>query len=95
MTVLDVRGIALRDMFLIGFNDNCGSIIVPTEARAREIKSALEPAYQVTVAFMGRDACWEAKYDRRQMDGTVPSWLVREITLKDGTAVMREGRWIR
>jgi ribosomal protein L23 len=95
LTVLDVRGVELRELFLIGFNDNCGSIIVPTEARANEIKAALEPAFQVAVSFMGRDACWEAKYDRRHMDGSVPSWLVREITMKDGTVVMRDGRWVR
>jgi len=98
LTVLDVRGFELRDLFLIGFNDNCGSIIVPTESRAREVEAALEPAYAVTVSFMGRDGdveAWEAKFDRREMDGSVPSWLVRDIELKDGTVVMRDGRWVR
>lgn len=93
LTVLDVRGVELRDLFLIGFNDNCGSIITPTEERANEIKDALEPAYQVGVSFMGRDA-WEAKFDRRELDGSVSSWLVRDITLRDGTVVMRDGRWV-
>ncbi|MFE0470528.1 hypothetical protein ACFW2V_02780 [Streptomyces sp. NPDC058947] len=95
LTVLDVRGVELRDLFLIGFNDNCGSIIVPTEERANEIKEALEPAYAVHVAFMGRNACWEAKYDRRELDGSTPSWLVRDIAMEDGTVVMRDGRWVR
>ena len=45
LSVLDVRGFDLRDLFLIGFNDNCGSIVVETESRARNIEDALEPAY--------------------------------------------------
>lgn len=95
MTILELRGFELRDMFLIGFNTNCGSIIVPSEQRANEVQAALEPAYAVTVSFMGREACWEAKYDRRQLDGSVPSWFVRDITMKDGTVVMRDGRWVK
>jgi hypothetical protein len=95
MTVLELRGFELRDMFLIGFNDNCGSIVLPTEQRAEEAKAALEPAYQVEVGYMGREGCWEARYDRRHMDGTVPSWFITDITLKDGTKVMENGRWIR
>ena len=93
LTVLDVCGFELRDMFLIGFNDNCGSIVFPTEERANEAKAVLEPAYRVKVwAERGQ---WFAEYDRRELDGSVPSWLVRDITLKDGTVVMRDGRWTR
>lgn len=95
LSVLDVRGVVLRDLFVIGFNANCGSIIVPSRERADEIKAALEPAYSVAVAFMGRDACWEAKYDRRELDGLLPSWLVRDVVMADGTVVMRDGRWVR
>ncbi|WP_309049078.1 hypothetical protein [Streptomyces sp.] len=95
LSVLDVRGVALRDLFLIGFNRNCGSIIVPSKERAGEIKAALEPAYKVTVSCMHRDACWQAEFDRRELDGAVPSWLVRDVTLADGSTAMRDGRWIR
>ncbi|MFE7442372.1 hypothetical protein ACFU7X_18195 [Streptomyces chartreusis] len=94
LTVLDVRGFEIKDMFLIGFNDNCGSIIVPTEQRGSELRAALEPAYRVEVQRM-ENGDWEAKFDRRQMDGTVPSWLITDITLKDGTVVMKDGRWTR
>lgn len=92
LTVLDVRGFELRDMLLIGINDNCGSLILPTEERACAAKVALEPAYRVTVrSERGR---WIAEYDRRQLDGTVPSWMVRTITMRDGTVVMKDGRWV-
>ncbi|MFE0472397.1 hypothetical protein ACFW2V_12355 [Streptomyces sp. NPDC058947] len=95
MTVLEVRGFELRNMFLIGFNENCGSILVETQERANAIKNALEPAYQVNVSYVTREECWEAKYNRRHINGAVSSWLVTDITLKDGTAVMRDGRWVR
>ena len=94
LTVLDVRGFDIRDMFLIGLNDNCGSIIVPTEQRANEVWAALEPAYKVTVKQL-ESGDWSADYDRRNLDGSVPSWLVTDIVMKDGTVVMRNGRWVR
>ncbi|MFB6568406.1 hypothetical protein [Streptomyces noursei] len=78
-------------MFLIGINPDCGSIVVEEEARAREAQAALEPAYRVTVR-QGFDGDWSVKFDRRELDGSVPDWFVREITLRDGTVVMRDGR---
>lgn len=95
MTILELRGFELRDMFLIGLNDNCGSILVPSRERADEVKSALEPAYQVEVRSTEREACWEAKYDRRHRDGTVPNGFITDVVLKDGTVAMKDGRWIR
>jgi hypothetical protein len=94
LSVLDVRGFEIRDMFLMGFNPDCGSIIVPTRERAENVKAALEPAYAVQVKPLGDDD-WEAVFDRRDIDGTVPSHLITGITLKDGTVVMKNGRWIR
>jgi hypothetical protein len=92
LTVLELRGFEVRDLFLIGFNDNCGSIVVETEERAEQIATALEPAYRVKIKAE-RD-CWFAQFDRREMDGTVPSWLITDITLKDGRKVMENGRWL-
>ncbi|MFB6805443.1 hypothetical protein [Streptomyces sp. NPDC056387] len=92
LTILDVRGFELRDMLLLGLNEDCGSIVVATEERACAAKVALEPAYQVRVRT--ERGQWFAEYERRQPDGTVPSWMIRTITLKDGTIVMRDGRWI-
>lgn len=94
MTVLDVRGFEIRDMFLIGMNRQCGSIIFPTQGRALEAKAALEPAYAVRVEPFEHTGDWAAIYDQREMDGTVPSWFIRDIALKDGTVVMRDGRWL-
>lgn len=94
LTVLEVRGFEVRDLFLIGFNDNCGSIFVETESRAENIKAALEPAYAVEIENTGRGS-WSAKFDRREMDGTVPSWLVTDIIMKDGRKVMEKGKWTR
>ncbi|QBZ72089.1 hypothetical protein SEA_KRADAL_193 [Streptomyces phage Kradal] len=93
LTVLELRGFELRDFFLIGFNDNCGSILVETQERALAVKQALEPAYAVEIENPERRA-WSAKFDRRTMDGTVPSWLITDITLKDGRKVMENGRWL-
>lgn len=94
LTVLDVRGFDVCDLFLIGSNSNCGSIWVETESRAENIRAALEPAYAVKVEYMGR-GCWSATFDRKEMDGTVPSWFVTDITMKDGRKVMEKGKWIR
>jgi hypothetical protein len=91
LTVLDVRGFECRDMFLIGINDNCGSIIVSTEERACAVQVALEPAYRVEIRT--ERGQWIADYDRRQLNGEVPSWLIRTITMRDGTVVMEDGRW--
>ncbi|SHL74612.1 hypothetical protein [Streptomyces yunnanensis] len=93
LTVLEVRGFQLRDMFLIGFNPDCGSIVVEEEARAWEVKAALEPAYRVTVK-RDPDGDWVADFDRRELDGSVPDWFGRTIALADGTVVMRDGRWV-
>lgn len=91
LSVLELRGFEIRDMFLIGLNPDCGSIIFESEARAWEVKAALEPAYRVTVKpDFGGD--WSADFDRRQSDGSVPDWFVRAIALSDGTVVMRDGR---
>ncbi|MFK0222193.1 hypothetical protein ACIQWN_28885 [Streptomyces vinaceus] len=92
LTVLDVRGFDLRDMLLLGINDNCGSLVFATEERACAAKVALEPAYRVQIRTeRGR---WFAEYDQRQPDGTVPSWMLRTITMRDGTVVMKDGRWV-
>ena len=79
----------------MGFNDSCGSIIVPTEQRANEVWAALEPAYKVVVKESEETGDWEAKNDRRELDGSVPSHIVTDIKLKDGTVVMKDGRWVR
>lgn len=93
LTVLDVRNFDVRDLFLIGFNDHCGSIMVETRERAESIKEALEPAYAVTIEQPEGRPYWEAKFDRQMMDGTTPSWFVRNITMKDGRKVMEDGKW--
>lgn len=92
LTVLDVRGFDVRDLFLIGTNDNCGSILVETESRAENIKAALEPAYAVEVEDLGH-GCWSANFQRRRTDGVVPNWFMTNIILSDGRKVMENGRW--
>jgi hypothetical protein len=49
LSVLDVRGFELRDLFLIGFNDSCGTLVLPTESRAENAAAALEPAFATKV----------------------------------------------
>lgn len=94
LTILDVRGFEIRDLFLIGFNDSCGSIIVETEGRANDVWAALEPAYKVTVKRL-ENGDWSADFDRRALDGSVPNRFITDLTLKDGTVVLRDGRWVR
>ncbi|MEU5476715.1 hypothetical protein [Streptomyces mirabilis] len=94
LTVLDVRGFLLEEMFLIGINADCGSIIVAEETRAQEAAAAPEPAYAVTV----KRAEWgdrRAEYSRRDLEGSEPDHLIRDLTLSDGTVVMADGRWVR
>lgn len=93
LTILELRNFELRDLFLIGINDSCGQIIVPTEQRVSEVRTALEPAYQVRVERM-ENGDWSADFVRRTLDGTTPSWFITDITLKDGKVVMRDGRWV-
>ncbi|WP_158711256.1 hypothetical protein [Streptomyces sp. NRRL S-1824] len=98
LTVLDVRGFELHDLFLIGFNDSCGTLVLPTESRAENAAAALEPAFATRVYLFGSrdgDDVWATDYTRRALDGTTLSAFITGLTLKDGTAVIRDGRWIR
>ncbi len=94
LTVLDVRGFLLEEMFLIGINADCGSILVAEETRAREAAAALEPAYAVNVKRV-EWGDWCAEYSRRDLDGSEPDRFIRDLTLSDGTVVIADGRWIR
>lgn len=97
LTVLDVRGFPLRDMFLIGTNDSCGTLVVPNEARAQAASAALEPAYATRVYHFGRrggEDLWATGYQRRALDGRTLSSFLTDLTLKDGTVVIRDGRWV-
>lgn len=97
LTVLDVRGFDVRELFVIGFNENCGSIVVDSYERAMAVRDALEPAYRVKVKpFPVCDGDWSADYDRRELDGSVPdSWLITNVVLTDGRQVMKNGKWTR
>lgn len=96
LSVLDVQGFELCDLFLIGLNDGCGSIILPTESRAENAAAALEPAYATKVVRFGRTGDdWAVEYSLRDLDGSEPSRLITDITLTDGTIAMRDGRRIR
>ncbi|WP_086706892.1 hypothetical protein [Streptomyces antimycoticus] len=76
LSVLDVRGFELRDLFLIGLNDSCGTIILPTESRAENAAAALEPAYATRAYLFGNrgdEDVWATDYTRRALDGTTLS----------------------
>ncbi|MFE4692099.1 hypothetical protein ACFRH6_18845 [Streptomyces sp. NPDC056749] len=97
LSVLDVRGFELRDLFLIGINDSCGTIVLPTESRAENAAAALEPAYETRVHLMGRrdgEDVWATDYTRRALDGTTLSAFITDLTLKDGRQVIKGGRWV-
>jgi hypothetical protein len=98
LSILDVRGFALHDLFLIGFNDNCGTLVLPTESRAENAAAALEPAFATRVYLFGsRDGedVWATDYTRRALDGTTLSAFLTNLTLKDGRQVIKDGRWVR
>ncbi len=97
LSILDVRGFALHDLFLIGLNDNCGTLVLPTESRAENAATALEPAYETRVYLFGsRDGedVWATDYTRRALDGTTLSAFITNLTLKDGRQVIQDGRWM-
>lgn len=94
LSILDVRGFPVEDLFLIGFNDNCGSILVETESRAENVAAALEPAYRVKI-HQDERGNWNAVYDRRDMDGSVGSHFITDLVLEDGRHVIRNGRWVK
>lgn len=95
LTVLDVQGFEVRDLFLIGLNDDSGSIILPTESRAQNAATALEPAYATKVAPFGpQGQDWAVEYTRRDLNGSAPSRVLTDLTLTDGTVAMRNGRRI-
>ncbi|WP_331755873.1 hypothetical protein [Streptomyces sp. NBC_01643] len=98
LSVLDVRGFELHDLFLIAFNDSCGTIVLPTESRAENAAAALEPAFATRVYLFGnRDGedVWATEYTRRDIDGSEPNRFITNVTLKDGNVVLRDGRWVR
>ncbi|MGD9482874.1 hypothetical protein WDH52_06365 [Streptomyces sp. TRM70308] len=97
LSVLDVRGFQLHDMFLIGLNDSCGTLVLPTESRAENAAAALEPAFATRVYHFGNCAgedLWATDFDRRALDGTTLSSFITDLTLKDGSVVIRDGRWV-
>ncbi|GGZ22067.1 hypothetical protein ACFW6E_38065 [Streptomyces olivaceoviridis] len=97
LSVLDVRGFELRDLFLIGLNDRCGAIVLPTESRAQAAAAALEPAYETRVYLMGKrggEDVWATDYTLRELDGTTLSAFITNLTLKDGKQVIKDGRWV-
>ncbi|MFE6743879.1 hypothetical protein [Streptomyces tubercidicus] len=98
LSVLDVRGFELRELFLIGLNDSCGTIVLPSESRAENAAAALEPAFETKVSLFGnRDGhdLWATEFTRRALDGTTLSPFITDLTLKDGTVLIRDGRWVR
>ncbi|MBT2406250.1 MULTISPECIES: hypothetical protein [unclassified Streptomyces] len=98
LSVLDVRGFEVRDLFLIGFNDSCGTIVLPDQSRAENAAAALEPAFTTRVYLFGnRDGedVWATDYTRRALDGTTLLCFITDLTLKDGTVAIRDGRWVR
>ncbi|WP_432095673.1 hypothetical protein [Streptomyces sp. bgisy100] len=98
LSILDVRGFELHDLFLIGLNDSCGTVVLPSESRAENAAAALEPAYETRVYLLGhRDGedVWATDYTRRALDGTSLSAFITDLTLKDGRQVIKDGRWVR
>lgn len=92
-----MRGFELRDLFLIGLNDNCGTLVLPSESRAENAAAALEPAFETRVHLMGRrdgEEVWATDYTRRALDGTTLSAFITDLTLKDGRQVIKDGRWV-
>ncbi|MGW7671937.1 hypothetical protein ACWGJX_33280 [Streptomyces sp. NPDC054775] len=97
LSILDVRGFPLHDLFLIGFNDSCGTLVLPSESRAENAAAALEPAFETRVYLFGsRDGedVWATDYTRRALDGTTLSAFITDLTLKDGRQVIKDGRWV-
>ncbi|MFE3074176.1 hypothetical protein [Streptomyces sp. NPDC059247] len=95
---LDIRGFPMHDLFLIGFNEDCGTVVLPTESRAENAAAALEPAYETRVYVMAHrsgEEVWATDYTRRAPDGTTLSAFITNLTLKDGRQVIKDGRWVR
>lgn len=95
LTALDLNNFEIRDLFVIGISDDCGTLVMADESRARAAAAALEPAYATKVQPFERTADWSVEYTRRDRDGTAPDRFVTDITRKDGTATKAAGRWIR
>ncbi|MFD9072824.1 hypothetical protein [Streptomyces lasiicapitis] len=94
LSVLDVAGFEVKNLFLIGRNAHCGQIIVESESRAMNIQAALEPAYKVTVKQRA-NGDWAADYSRRDPDGSAPNRFITNVVLKDGTVALKDGRVVR
>ncbi|MEU7088067.1 hypothetical protein [Streptomyces achromogenes] len=98
LSILDVMGFELRDLVVMGFNDNCGTLLLQTESRAENAAAALEPAYATTVEHHGpfsEGEAWAVNYTRRALDGTELSAFIANLTLEDGRQVIKDGRWVR
>ncbi|MGW1102736.1 hypothetical protein [Streptomyces sp. NPDC002540] len=90
LTLLDLRGFQLRDLVLIGMNEDCGTLLLPSEPRAETAAAALEPAYAATLTHLShpQGEAWAVTYARRQ-DGTELSALITNLTFTDGTVITR------
>jgi hypothetical protein len=98
LSILDVRGFSLHNLFLMGMDIDWGTILFPTESRAENAAAALEPAYE-TRAYLfvthEGESVWATDYTRRALDGTTLSAFITNLTLKDGRQVIKDGRWVR
>ncbi|CAL9668868.1 hypothetical protein [Streptomyces sp. enrichment culture] len=97
LSILDVRGFEVHDLFLIGLNDSCGTLVLPSESRAQNAAAALEPAYKTKVYLFGNwdgENVWATDYTRRALDGSTLSAFITDLTLKDGRQVIKDGHWV-
>ncbi|MEU5838611.1 hypothetical protein ABZ820_33765 [Streptomyces diacarni] len=95
VTALELGGFEIRDLFLCGFNPDCGSVIVDSQERARAAAAAREPGYATKITHTPEFGDWCVDYNRREMDGSERSRFITDIVLNDGTVAMKDGRRTR
>lgn len=90
LTVLDVTGVPVEDLLVIGLSPDCGTVVVESEERAKVIRQALEPAYAVQVQQDG-EGDWCVAYDVRRPDGTARQHFTPEFDFNSGGPAAKDG----
>lgn len=87
LSALELGGFEVRDLFLMGMDEDYGAIIVEDQQRAEEVAAALEPAYTVTISPEdpeGRtDGHWKATYTLVPQGGE-PARMLTNLKPVDG-----------
>lgn len=69
LTILDVGGFSIENLFLISLEPEVGTILFDTRDRAERAARILEPGYEAKVERFDHTTDWSVEYVKRDFEG--------------------------